>query len=57
MAMTMTMTTTAASQPTEELRTVLCWGRAAQVETKAIPYRSILTADESRRDVRIWRGR
>lgn len=55
--MAMTMTATAASQPTEELRTVSCWGRAAQVETKAIPYRSILTADESRRDVCIWRGR
>lgn len=59
MAMTMTMTMTAASQPTDELHKVSCvLSATSKVETKAIPYRSILTSDESWIAVQcLWRAR
>lgn len=54
----MTMTMTAASQPTDELRTLFVMSVTSKVETKAIPYRSILSADESWKAVQcLWRAR
>lgn len=54
----MTMTTTAASQPTDELRTLFVMSVTSKVETNAIPYRSILSADESWIAVQcLWRAR